>query len=292
MEQTRDRAYGLALVTGAAIVWSTAGLFVRTLNLDLWTMLAWRSLFASLSLILLVIAQNGRQSRQAFASIGWPGLAAVPVSAISMVSFVAALKFTTVANVMIVYATVPFVAAGMAFVWLGERASRRVLLASAIALAGILVMAGAATRPEDIAGNSLAFLMTLTFGVLLVMARRYPSMNMAPINAAAAALSAAVCWPFMAAAIPSLDEMLILALFGFTTTALAYLLFLTGGRYIPSSEAGLVGLLDVVLSPLWVWMAFAEQPGFATLIGGGIVVAAVAWYLLGHLRRITPARAP
>ena len=77
--------------------------------------------------------------------------------------------------------------------------------------------------------------------------------------------------------------MLILAVFGATTTGFAYLLFLTGGRLIPSSEAGLIGLLDVPLAPLWVWLAFGEEPGNSALIGGSIVLAALLWCLAGGL---------
>ena len=277
-----SHAYGVALVAVAAVLWSTAGLFVRLLDLDVWTMLAWRSLFAALSLALAVGIQTRWHASGAARQAGWPGLAAVPLSVVSMGGYVIALKLTTVANVMIVYATVPFVAAGIAFLWIGERARSRVLLASAIALAGIVTMAGAATRPPDIAGNAIAFLMTLAFGAQLVMARRYPSLDMALINAVGAALCAAICWPLAAPGIPNPPQLAILALFGITTTALAYLLFLTGGRHIPSGEAGLIGLLDVVLGPVWVWLAFAERPGQAALIGGSLVLASVVWYLSGE----------
>jgi drug/metabolite transporter (DMT)-like permease len=278
------RAYGLVLLTGAAIFWSTAGLFVRMLDLDVWTVLGWRAVFASLSLFLLVVILNGRRSADAFHSLGWPGLIGVPISAVSMFAFVAALKLTSVANVMTVYATVPFVAAGIAYVWLGEHARLRVLLASAIAFIGIMIMAGGATRPQDIGGNALALLMTVTFAIVLVMARRYPSMSMAPLNALAAALCGLACSPLIQWGVPTWHDLIVLALFGMTTNAFAYLLFLTGGRYIPSGEAGLFALLDVVLAPVWVWLAFAEEPGRAALIGGGIVVAAVVWYLLSGLR--------
>jgi drug/metabolite transporter (DMT)-like permease len=88
----------------------------------------------------------------------------------------------------------------------------------------------------------------------------------------------------MAGGTPSLYQLVILALFGITNTALAYLLFLTGGRYIPSSEAGLIAMLDVVLGPFWVWLVFAEAPGRAALVGGGLVLAAVLWYLAAGLR--------
>jgi len=282
MDKTGARAYGMALVTMAAVLWSTGGLFVRLLDLDVWTMLAWRSLFAALALALAVGIQNGTHAIQAVRAIGWPGLVAIPIAVVSMGSYVIALKLTTVANVMVVYATVPFVAAGVAVLWIGERAASRVLLASATALIGIVIMAGSATRPQDIAGNAVAFLMTLAFGTQLVMARRYPSLEMASINAVAAALCAVICWPLAAVATPSPPQLVILALFGITTTALAYILFLTGGRYIPSGEAGLIGLIDVVLAPFWVWLAFAEQPGQAAIIGGSLVLASVLWYLAGQ----------
>jgi drug/metabolite transporter (DMT)-like permease len=294
MGRLRGRAYGIVLVTAASILWSTAGLFVRLLDadgpLDLWTMLTWRSLFAALSLFLVTVLQYRGRALRAIRGIGWPGLAAAPVSAISMISYVAALKLTTVANVMTIYATVPFVAAGLAFLWIGERVQRRVLMASALALLGIVVMAGAATRLHDIAGNALAFLMTLTFAIVLVMARRYPSLAMAPINALGAALCALLCWPLAAGGMPSLYQLVVLALFGATNTAFAYLLFLIGGRHIPSSEAGLIGMLDVVLGPFWVWLVFAEQPGAPALAGGALVLAAVLWYLAGKLRGSAPAR--
>ena len=286
MRKIGSHAYGVTLVTAAAVLWSTGGLFVRLLDLDVWTMLAWRSLFAALSLALVVAILNRWHALRAVRSIGWPGLAAIPIAVVSMGAYVIALKLTTVANVMVVYATVPFVAAGIAFFWSGERARSRVLLASAIALVGIVIMAGSSTRLQDVAGNAIAFLMTLAFGVQLVMARRYPSLEMSSINAIAAAICALICWPFAAPAIPSLDQLAILALFGITTTALAYLLFLTGGRYIPSGEAGLIGLLDVVLGPFWVWLAFAEQPGRAALVGGGLVLASVLWYLTGQRRAV------
>lgn len=274
----------MLLVAVATFFWSTAGFFVRLLDLDVWTMLGWRSVFAALSLALVVVVRLGRQSAQAFRGIGWPGLAAIPVSAISMFSYVAALKLTTVANVLIVYATLPFVAAGIAFLWSGERMQRRALWASAIAFLGIAVMAATATRPQDLAGNGLAMLMTLSFGCVLVMARRYPAITMAPVNSIASILVAIACWPLMESGLPAWRDLIILALFGITTTALAYQLFLAGGRHLPSGEAGLVALLDVVLGPLWVWLAFAERPDRAALVSGLVVLAAVAWYLCGEMR--------
>ncbi len=210
---------------------------------------------------------------------------AVPIAAVSMGSYVVALELTTVANVMVVYATVPLVAAGIAYFWLGEKVKVRFAVATLIALIGILIMAGHATRPRDIAGNAVAFLMTIAFGLQLVMARRFPALDMAPINALGAGLCALLCWPFAAATIPSFQELMVLAVFGITTTSLAYTLAMIGGRHIPSAEAGLIGLLEVVLGPLWVWMAFGERPGTTALIGGIFVLVPVVWCLSASQKR-------
>ncbi len=197
-----------------------------------------------------------------------------------MLAFVVALKLTTVANVMIVYATVPFLAAGVAFVWVRERPERRVVIASCIALAGVVVMAGGAARGEDIVGSFASFVMTATFAVLVVMARRFRGMPMAPINAVGGLLCAALAWPFAGVqGLPSLHDLVILAAFGSITTGLAYLLFLTGSRRMPSSEAGLIALLDVILGPTWVWLAFGERPSVLALVGGALVLGALVWYL-------------
>lgn len=281
MVRSRSYLVGVALVTMATLMWSSAGLFMRSLDLDLATIQVWRALFGALSLFLIILGEHGRRAPQAIASIGPVGfLVAVPLSAISMLAFVVALKLTTVANVMIVYATVPFLAAGVAFVWVRERPERRVVIASCIALAGVVVMAGGAARGDDIVGSFASFVMTATFAVLVVMARRFRGMPMAPINAVGGLLCAALAWPFAGVqGLPSLHDLVILAAFGSITTGLAYLLFLTGSRRMPSSEAGLIALLDVILGPTWVWLAFGERPSVLALVGGALVLGALVWYL-------------
>ena len=278
---TGRRLYGLLMVSAGSVLWSTAGLFVRALDMDVWTIHVWRSLFAAASLFVLIGIEHGRDAPRAIRAIGRPGLLAIPVSALSIVAYVAALRLTSVANVMIVYATVPLLAAAVAFLWIGERAGRRTVIAAVVALAGIAVMAGGAAGSGDMLGNALALVMTLTFAVLVVMARRFPVLSMAVVNAFAALLCVAVAWPLMPSGMPDTRALILLALFGIATTALAYQLFLVGARHIPSGEAGLLGLLDTVLSPLWVWLVFGEVPGVAALLGGGLVLAAVVWYLGG-----------
>ncbi|KAA0699266.1 DMT family transporter [Neorhizobium sp. P12A] len=278
------RTYGILLVSIATVMWSSAGLFVRLLGLDTWTTLGWRSLFGGLTLLVISLYQNRRPAPAGEKHAIGLYLFAGFIAGLSMFGYIGALKFTSVANVLAIYATTPFICAGIAFLWMRERAERRVLIASGIALIGVLVVVGFAARPDDLAGNGLALLMTVSFAYLLIFARRHPTLKLAPVNAVGSGLCLLLSLPLMSHQIPPPSELAILAVFGSTTSGLAYLLFMTGSRHIQAAEAGLIGLLDIVLGPLWVYLAFGENPGMPTIIGGALILFSVVWYMWGRLR--------
>ena len=179
-----------------------------------------------------------------------------------MIGYIAALRLAPVADVMVVYATIPFVAAAIAWLLLGERITRdadrrrrdRLRRASLVtAVAGLSGGSGL--------GIALAFLMTGAFAATVVMARLWPSLDTVLAIAAASALCALVCFAAGPRAVPTSAELGLIFLFSLCTQSLSYILFLAGGRLVRAAEAGLVALLDVVLTPLWVWLAFGERPG-------------------------------
>ncbi|MBE7219971.1 MAG: DMT family transporter [Caulobacteraceae bacterium] len=272
------------------MLWSTAGFFVRLAHVDAWTAIGWRSLASSLFLGLFFLARRRGRTGGVAGQLGWPGLFQIATGATATIAYVYALELTTVANVMMIYATLPFVTAGIAFFWAGERLDGRLLVASGVALAGVAVMAGSATGARDLAGNLLAFAMTVGFGLQLVHVKRHPAADMPLLMSLAAALCAVLSWPLMAPGMPSTGQIAALAAFGVLTTGLGYILALEGSRRIGSGEAGIVTMLDVVLGPLWVWLAFAETPGQAVVGGGALVLCAVLWSLWVGLRR--PAAQP
>jgi drug/metabolite transporter (DMT)-like permease len=282
---TKDhRFFGIFVVTLATALWSTAGVFMRLTHLDVWAVLGWRSLFAMLALFLIAFVNNRRNTLQLLLKPSRALLMAVPVATISMGAYVLALSLTTVANVMIVYATVPLIAAGIAFLTIGEKTTKQVLAVSAVAFAGVVFMVGGASGLTDIAGCAIALLMTVAMALQIIMARKNQVLDMAIVNAFAALVCTIIGLSLSHAGIPSSYELLVMAAFGISNTALAYFFVMIGARHIPSAEVGLIGMIDVILGPLWVWLLFAENPGQKTLIGGAVVLCAVGYYLLSQLK--------
>lgn len=270
----RQRRCGLGLVIVATLFWSLAGLFVRLADLPVWDLILWRCAFAGITLLAISVLRPARG-----AGFGWAGLGAAILSAVTMAAYAASLTLTSVANVLIVYATLPFVTAGLAWLLLAERSTRRMLAASAASMVGVVLVAGQSLQLADLTGIGLAVLMTVAFAGLLVMTRRFARIDLTRVNAVAAFLCVGVAFPLFSGMMPDARTLAFAAALGILTTALSFLLFLEGGRHIPSTEAALISLLDVVLGPVWVWLVVSEPPGAGALLGGAIVLGAAVWYL-------------
>jgi drug/metabolite transporter (DMT)-like permease len=279
-----SRTYGILLVTLSAILWSTAGPFVRMANLESWTLIGWRSLFAFLTLAAAAAYEHRKDLAQAVAGVGPPGAVSVAISVVSSIAYIFALNLTTVANVMIVYAVLPFIAALVSYFWIGERVTLRLLGAGLAAFVGIAIMAGAAASPKDILGIIAAFIMTATFASQIVHTKVHPNLDMTLAMALAAGACGLIALPFMEPGVPAPTALLACALYGGLSSGIAYVLALNGGRYITAGESGFIQMLDVVLGPLLVWFFFTEQPGSTVLMGGAIVLISVMWYLWAEQR--------
>jgi drug/metabolite transporter (DMT)-like permease len=272
---TTDYRRGALLVGGAALAWSTAGLLVRWTATDPWTTLFWRAVFASAALLVwLRIAAPGRML-PAFRGLGPVGLLLALCFAGSMISFINALALTTVASVMVFQAISPLIAALLAWAWLREPLTRRTLSAILAAFAGVLVMVSGDFGGGGLAGDAIGLVMAATSALTIVLARLDRRVSMAAATFVGMAVTAAVALPMTHFALPAGDYTL-LALFGVGQMAFALVLFTTGVRLIPAADAGVITLLECVLGPLWVWLAFAETPDARTIAGGAVVLAAVA----------------
>jgi drug/metabolite transporter (DMT)-like permease len=270
---------GLALVAGAALAWSSAGLFTRLIAADLMTLLFWRGLFSGAAIMLLFAAVERGRIAAALKGLRWPALAVALLSASGMITGIGALRYATVADAMVIYATVPFVTAGIAFLFIGERPSASTLVASALALTGVGIMLWGSNEGGHLFGKALAMLMTLSMASFTVIMRRHRDVPMLPAMGASAWLCSFACWWFAAPLAISARDLGLTALFGVLQNAAGLALYTFGSRRIPAAEATLLAALEVPLTPLWVWLLLSETPPLQTLLGGAVVLAA----LFGHI---------
>jgi drug/metabolite transporter (DMT)-like permease len=281
----RHRYLGWLLVALSAIAWSTAGYFTRLVSEDVWTILFWRGVFSGVAIAIVTMIHYRRGALKAYAGLGAPGLLLALTSATGMITFIGSLRLTTVADVYVIYATVPFVTAGIAWLVLSERASPSVLIASGAAFAGIVVTLAGARFGGSLLGQFVAFLMTITMAMMTVILRRHREVALFPALGLSAWIAAFASFWFCSPFDVSGFDLGMLAIFGVTQSALGLALFSFGSRMIPAAEATLLTALDVPLAPLWVWLTFSEMPSLYTLAGGMIVLAAVFGHMAYEMMR-------
>jgi drug/metabolite transporter (DMT)-like permease len=282
---------GQLFVALGAVAWSTAGLLQRDLSLGTATQLAGRALFALLSLLAFVaISRPDGGMVAAFRRVGRAGLVTAACMAVSSGTFFIALNHTSVAHLLFILALAPLVAALMARVALGEGISGQTWVAMLIALVGVVVMLGGGGG-GGLLGDGLAIVTTLSFAASIVITRHQREISMAPATCLSQLLVLLLAVPFVHPGAAGAKDLVLLALLGAGQIGLGLALMTSGARLIPAAQTALIGLLEVVLGPIWVWLAYAEQPGTATLVGGAIVVVGIV-VQTGNLGRLAPSRAP
>jgi RarD protein len=279
---------GQLTVALAAVVWSTAGVLQRQLSVGVATQVAGRALFAAVTVAAYVAVVERGRVREACRSLGYAGLGFAVSLAVASGAFIVALNHSSVAQVLFIQSIAPVLAALLGWAVLGERVSRRTTIAMLVALLGVGVMVGSPGGGSAL-GSGLAVVMALGFAVGIVIARHRRDVSMAPATVLAQLMLLVVAAPFALAENSHVSgpDLLWLVLLGAGQIGLGLILFTIGARLIPAAQVALISLLEVVLGPMWVWLAMGERPGAATFVGGAIVVAAV---ILQARDRPTPRR--
>ncbi|OAF19504.1 DMT family transporter [Bradyrhizobium neotropicale] len=281
-----ERGLGIALVVAAAIAWSTAPFFTRLLPFDPWTILFWRGLFGGCLIVVFLVLLQGRGGLRQLVAPGRGGWLVASLSTLGMISFIPALQMTKVMNVAVLIATQPFVAAALAWLWLGEAAKWRTLIASLVALAGVVITVGGIEAAADISGVALGCVMVLAISAMTVVIRRHRETSMVAAAALSNFLGSLVSLPFARdIAHVGGNNLAILAMFGCFQVALGLTFYMLGSRFLPSSQASLIATLETPLMPFWVWVAFSEVPAVHALIGGALVIGAVVADIAGDARK-------
>jgi drug/metabolite transporter (DMT)-like permease len=268
------RRRGQLFIALAAVAWSTAGVLQRQLTLDTSTQVVGRAAFAGVALLgYVAVVERGRVV-QAFRSVGIAGVAVALCVATASGSFIAALNHTSVARVLFILAVAPVLAALLARLTLREPITRRTVVAMALALAGVALMLGAPGE-GSLAGDGLSLVAALAFALMIVITRWRHDVSMAPATCLSQAILVAVLLPVATPSEIGGDDAIWLAALGIGQIGLGFALLTVGARLIPAAQVGLITLLEVVLGPLWVWLALDERPSTLTLVGGAIVIVAI-----------------
>ena len=274
----------LALLFGATLAWSTSGLFARAIPLDTPTVILWRGLAGAAGLIVTLVYMKGRAGLRDFARLGGAGWLYALCSGLGMLMFVGALKATTIAHVAIIYATVPFAAAALGWLVLREMPSRAAMVASGLALMGSVIMVGLGGDGRWL-GDLLAVGMVASMAAIIVIARARPETPTLAAGIISAIWAPLACAPFASLEVLTPGNLAIMAAFGLVNSTLGFALFIYGSRKAAPVVTGLMGALETPLTPLWVWLVFAETPTTATLFGGAVVMVAVLGFILNESRR-------
>ncbi len=162
----------------------------------------------------------------------------------------------------------------MAWAWTGARERRTTLVASGVALLGVVVMVVPTFGTGRLTGNRLAFAMTVLISGMMVVMRHHRDVDMLPAASLSAFLCALVVWPWASPGSVTISDFIWLVLFGTTQFGLGQLLLTIGLRSVSATRSALIGALETPLAPTIVWVVMGEVPAVMTGLGGAIVLGA------------------
>jgi drug/metabolite transporter (DMT)-like permease len=275
-DSKRDLDRGRLAILLAALLWSLAGVFIKFLEIHPLTIVFYRSFFASLVFVPFLKSSEFR--------FNGPMLVSVISYTAAITAFVSANKLTTAANAIVLQYTAPVLVYLFSRLVLGEKISTPNALALAVSMVGVgLISVDNAGEPE-MSGVMLALLSGVLFAIYMVNLQRLREFSAIYLTWVNNLVCALLILPFAKARLAlSIDQLAIVAIMGGVQLGLPYFLFSKGLRTIPLQEAALIALIEPVLNPVWVALTVGEIPSFATLVGGAMILAALAVRYLGPL---------
>jgi len=282
------------LMLVAPVLWSTAGVVTRHIErAAAFEQVFWRSLFAFAFVAFSLLLIEKKSPLKAAKAAGWPGLLSGAMWAVMFTAFVVALSLTTTANTLVVMSVSPLLTALLARMVLSDPLPLRTWLAAGAAAAGIAWMFGFSVEKSHVAGMLVALVIPLATAVNVVTLRAAAAkLDLVPAVMLGGALSCLVAVPLALPLQASARDLALLAFLGFFQLGLPCMLLVIASRTLLAPEIALLGLLEVVLGPLWAWLGAGEEPARVTLLGGLVVLAALAFNELSGLRLRPARRAP
>ncbi|HSU77294.1 MAG TPA: DMT family transporter [Burkholderiales bacterium] len=284
-----SRAAGLALMCAAPVLWSTAGVVTRHVErAGSFELVFWRSLFAFLFVALALLALRRSPLR-----MGWPGVLSGALWGVMFTAFMIALGLTSTANTLVVMSVSPLLTTMLARLALRDPVPVGTWLAAGAAALGIAWMFASdlnAHTARDLTGMLIASVIPIASAINVVTLRAVASdLDLRPAVMLGGAISCLIALPLALPMQATPRDIGLLAFLGIFQLGLPCMLLVLASRVLLAPEIALLGLLEVVLGPLWAWLGAGEVPARATVTGGVIVLCALAANELVAFRRAYPA---
>ena len=267
---------GPLLIFFGALSLSFGGLIVKSFEgATLWQILFWRSLFFSLTVLTFLIITYKSKVLKSFYNSGLPGFVGGLILSIGFCGYVFAMYNTTVANTNFIISLQILFLAIFGFFFLKEKINLSTLISIILAMSGVLLMVGNSLSPGELSGNLAAFTMPITFAILIMIVRKFPSVDMVPAQFVAGVSSCLIGLLLSQTIMISPHDIFLGFLAGFFQIGFGFIFITIGARTTPSAMVGIIMLSESVLGPIWAFLFVSERPSLYGLIGGVIILFAV-----------------
>ena len=267
---------GPFLIFLGAVSLSFGGLIVKSFEgATLWQILFWRSVFFSITVLVFLIITYKKKIFNSFYLSGLPGFIAGVILSLGFCGYVIAMYSTPVANTNFIISLQILFLAVFGYLFLKEKISPITLFSIILAIVGVFIMVGNSLTPGEFTGNLAAFSMPITFAVLIIVVRKYPSIDMVPAQFVAGICCCIIGYLFSTKIMISYHDIFLGFLAGFFQIGFGFIFITIGARTTPSAMVGIIMLSESVLGPLWAFLFVSERPSIFSLVGGATILLAV-----------------
>ena len=267
---------GPLLIFFGALSLSFGGLIVKSFEgATLWQILFWRSLFFSLTVLVFLLISYKKETLKSFYNSGFAGIIGGIVLSFGFCGYVFAMYNTTVANTNFIISLQILFLALFGYIFLKEKINALTLTSIILAMIGVFVMVGNSLSPGELSGNLAAFTMPVTFAVLIMIVRKYPTVDMVPAQFIAGISSCLIGFLLSTKIMISPHDIFLGFLAGFFQVGFGFIFITIGARTTPSALVGIIMLSESILGPIWAFLFVSERPSIFGLLGGAIILFAV-----------------
>ena len=284
-----NKIHGTVLVFLGALCLSFGGIIVNSFEgANEWQILFWRQVFFSVVVALYLLMVYKKNFFRSFYISGLPGLVAGLFLAVGFSAYVFAMYHTTVANTLFIITTETIFLALFGYIFLKEKISLITFISIILGMSGVLLIIGSSLSTQtssQFLGNIVAFIMPLSFAVLIIIVRKYPKVDMVPSQFTAGVFASLIAYVVADKLYISPHDLFLGFLAGTFQIGFGFIMITVGSKTTPAAVVGILMLTEAVFGPLWAWLFINEIPPTSVIAGGGIIIFAILFEFFFRLKK-------